>query len=267
MSSIEERLMRDIAAVTGGVVVTDSDLREASNALHESIEGYRRRNHRRTVAVDAAAAVALVAAGVTTYLLMRDDSATTQPVGPAPTTVDPDASFLTGSAPTRELIDGVWRLNDGGVVVRFTPDGAVQFDEAGTLFSHPVTTGSYTIRGDVISVTITHDKERSCVGRTLAMRASLPEAGSMRFVQSSANAVECSPLPLERGDWEQALPTRHQGLATIDNSTDPGWHPLSGKAVLYGVFLAQGGGHLLEIDRGGAYYVAENSGAAVYRGQ
>ena len=85
MSSIEERLMRDIAAVTGGVVVTDSDLREASNAVHESIEGYRRRNHRRTVAVAAAAAVALVAAGVTTYLLMSDDSATTQPVGPAPT--------------------------------------------------------------------------------------------------------------------------------------------------------------------------------------
>jgi hypothetical protein len=33
MSTIEERLARDIAAVTGGVVVTDSDVRDARDVL------------------------------------------------------------------------------------------------------------------------------------------------------------------------------------------------------------------------------------------
>ena len=56
MSSIEERLARDIAAVTGGVVVTESDLRDARDAVDERIESRRQRD-RRTVLAAAAAAV------------------------------------------------------------------------------------------------------------------------------------------------------------------------------------------------------------------
>jgi hypothetical protein len=267
MSSIEERLVRDIAAVTGGVVVTDSDLREASFEVHERINRERRRSHLRTAAVAAAAAVVLVAAGITAFLLVGDDDATTQPARPAPTVSDPDADFLTGSAPTPQLIEGVWRLNDGGVLVRFTPNAAVQFDKLGTLFSHPVARGTYTINGDLISMTLTHGHDFGCLDSSLAMRVSLPEAGIMRYVPSEKNLAECSPMPIARGEWQQVLPTRSQEMAGFDNSDDPGWHPLSGKAALAGVFLAQGGGHLLELDRGGSYYVADDAGAPVDRGQ
>ena len=267
MSSIEQRLARDIAAVTGGVVVTDSDLQEARTDIDERIDSRRRRDRLRTGAAVAAAAVVLVAAGVTTFLLVGDDDATTQPARPAPTVNDPDAGFLTGSAPTHQLVDGVWRLNDGGVLVRFAPNGAVQFDEQGTLFSRPSTSGTYLITRGVISMTITHDKDPGCVGRSLLMRASLPAAGTMRFVGSDANFSECSPMPVGRGEWQQVLPTRSRQMAAFDNSNDPGWHPLSGKAALAGVFLAQGGGHLLELDRDGSYYVASSAGAPVDRGQ
>ena len=44
MSSIEERLARDIAAVTGGVVVTESDLRDARDAVDERIDSRRQRD-------------------------------------------------------------------------------------------------------------------------------------------------------------------------------------------------------------------------------
>ena len=64
MSSIEERLARDIAAVTGGVVVTESDLRNAREAIDDRIDsGHQRR--RNGIVAAAAAAVLVVALGVT----------------------------------------------------------------------------------------------------------------------------------------------------------------------------------------------------------
>jgi len=247
--------------------VTESDLREASSSVNQRIDGARRRNRRRTVVIGAAAAIVLAAGSVTAIELLDDDDAATRPAAPAPAINDPDSAFLTGAAPTPELIRGVWRLNDGGVLVNFGPNGTVRFDEQGTLFSHPVTTGTYTVDGDVITVTITRDEQSGCVGKAFPVRSSLPGAGTLRFVSSQQSFGACSPMPLVQGEWQQALPTRNQEMAGYDNSKERGWHPLSGKTALYGVFLAGGGGHLLEIDRDGSYYVAAGSGKPVDRGQ
>jgi hypothetical protein len=57
MSTIEERLARDIAAVTGEVVVTESHLREAREEVDERIGNRRRRDRSVVVAAAAAAAV------------------------------------------------------------------------------------------------------------------------------------------------------------------------------------------------------------------
>ena len=70
MSTIEERLSRDIEAVTGGVVVTESDLRDARAEVDERIESRRQRNRRRGVA--AAAAAAAVVVGVAGWQGLRD---------------------------------------------------------------------------------------------------------------------------------------------------------------------------------------------------
>ena len=257
MSSIEERLARDIAAITGGVVVTDSDLREAREAVNERLEVRRRRDRRRTVAVAAAAAVVLAAAGVTAFELLKDDNAAVRPIAPAPTVNDSNAGYLSGRAPTPELVRGVWRLDNGGVAVNFTASGTVRFDSQGTLYSHPVTTGTYTIDGGVITVTITDAAQSGCAGATFAMRASLPKAGLMHFIATPESSSGCSPVPTAQGAWEQALPTNNKDMATLKTSKRPGWQPLSGKAALAGVFLAAGGGNLLELDRDGTYYVAD----------
>jgi hypothetical protein len=256
MSSIEERLARDIAAVTGGVVVTDSDLREARKAVDERLDTGRRRDRRRTVVAAVAAAVVLVAVGVTAFVLLNDDDAAVQPSGPAPTVDESNSDALTGRAPSPVLLRGVWRLDNGGVLVNFFASGTVQFDQEGTIYSNPVMTGAYTLDGDVISVTVTGSDQHDCLGKTFALRTSMTKAGTMRFVTSPGPDVGCSPVPVADGSWEQALPTRNKSLASLENSQDPGWQPLSGKAALNGVFLAGGGGHLLELDSDGSYYVA-----------
>ena len=65
MSTIEERLSRDIEAVTGEIVVTESDLRDARADVEDRIEGERQRDRRRGVV--AAAAAAAVVVGVATW--------------------------------------------------------------------------------------------------------------------------------------------------------------------------------------------------------
>jgi hypothetical protein len=80
----------------------------------------------------------------------------------------------------------------------------------------------------------------------------------MRFVPSQESGVGCSPVPAvpaNQGAWEQVLPTS-KGQANLGTSKGQGWQPLSGKSALFGLFLAGGGGNLLELDPDGSYYVA-----------
>ncbi len=268
MSSIEDRLARDIAAITGGVIVTESDLRDAREAVDHRYDSRRQQGRRRIVIAAAAAAVLIPVAGFAAFqTLGSDDKSAPQPAEPGPTdAVDPNADFLTGDAPTAQLIDGLWRLDNGELLLLFGEDGTVRFDTHGTLFSDPVMAGTYEIDGDLITVTTTDDARSECTGPDLTMRASLPESGLMRFVRSDSSSSACSPVPPGRLALEQVLPTNND-LAELDFSTGPGWEPLSDKAVLYGVWMAEGGGHVLEIDPDGAYYVADETGGLVDGGQ
>jgi hypothetical protein len=141
----------------------------------------------------------------------------------------------------------------------------VRLDDRGRLFSAPRISGTYAIDGDLITIKIANDSQGKCVGREVALRASLPEAGRLRFIRQGTSDT-CVPVPPSRGALDQVLPTSRT-MAETGNSTEPGWQPLPSKAALYGVWLAEGGGHVLEMDPDGAYYVADNSGQLVDRGQ
>ena len=109
MSSMEERLARDIAAVTEGVVMTESDQRDAREAVVERIEGRRQRDRRRTVGAAAAAAILLPVMGIVAVQTLGGDDKSSPVVDP-PTSVNDDVeAFLTGTDPTPELVVGVWR--------------------------------------------------------------------------------------------------------------------------------------------------------------
>ena len=269
MSSIEERLTRDIAAVTGGVVVTESDLRDARDAVVERIDSRRQGSRRRTVIAVAAAAVLIFVVGVAAFLTLDGDRETAPPAKPRPTTSNPEADFLIGSAPTPDLLQGVWRLDNGGVHMRFSAPNVISFDTAGRLFHNPGVHGTYVIAGDLITVSV-DGGPAGCGGQEFAMRASLPEPpvgpGALRLVHTQPGTGNCAPVQDERWVMEQVAPASHF-MTGLVFSTESGWQPLVGKSALYGVWLAEGGGYLLEIDPGGSYYVADESGEPIDRGQ
>jgi hypothetical protein len=269
MSSIEERLARDIAEVTGGVVVTESDLRNARDAVVERIDGQRQWNRRPTVIVAAAAAVLILILGVTAYQTLGGDHKTAPPANPGPTPSDPEADFLIGSAPTPDLLQGVWRLDNGGVQMRFSAPNVISYDTGGRLFHNPGVHGTYVIAGDLITVSV-DGGPAGCGGHEFAMRASLPEPpvgpGALRLVHTQSGTGNCAPAQDERWDMEQVLPTSPD-MANLVFSTESGWQPLVGKNSLYGVWLAEGGGYVLEIDPRGSYYVADESDEPIDRGQ
>jgi hypothetical protein len=264
--SIEELLARDIAAVTGGVVVTESDLRNAHDTVVERIESQRQWSRRRTVIAAAAAAVLILVVGIAAYEVRGGDRQSAPPANPSPAPSDPQADFLTGSAPTPDLLQGIWRLDNGTVQMRFSAPDVISIDDGGRLFDNPGVHGTYVIAGDLITVSV-DDGPAGCGGQEFAMRASLPEPGALHFVYTQLGSDGCATTTRdERWVMEQVLPAS-RFMTGLVFSTETGWQPLVGKNALYGVWLAERGGYVLEIDPGGAYYVADESGEAVDRGQ
>ncbi len=264
MSSIEERLARDIAEVTGGVVVTESDLRSAREGVDERITSRRQRDRRRILAVAAAAGVVIPILGIAAFQTLRGEE-TAPPVSPVPTSPNPDDAFLTGSAPTPDLLQGVWRVDNGTLLARFSPPNLLFFDNGGRLFDNPAVEATYEIAGDLIHVSV-NGGLAECAGQTFAMRASLPEPGALRFVYTQPGASNCSSAQGERWVLEQVLPTS-EGLAELDVPTKANWKPPASVPALHGDWMAEGGGYLLEISPEGAYYVSDESGEAIDRGR
>ena len=265
MNTIEQQLIRDIKAVTEGVVVTDSDLREAHNKVTEISVSKDRRDRRRLIAA-AAAAVVLAAGGIAALLTFDDDDGAARPAG-QPKVVDPDADWLTGTAPTTSLVQGVWRLDNGESIVEFTSTGAVRFTVRGSLFANPDATGTYSIHGDVIDMTTSWPGQDACANAQFSMRVSLVDTGIMHFVRSGPPDAGCSPVPFSfsRGSWEQLLPTSSD-LAGAGFSKDAQWKPLTDKYNLYGDLMPEGGGYVIEVNDSGTYFVADESGAVVDQG-
>ena len=267
MSSIEERLAQDIAAVTRGVIMTDSDLLDARNSLDEHIDNKRPPRRRATIVAGVAAAAVVAVLGVVAFQTLGDDEETAPaPAEPAPTPSDSDADFLTGDTPTTELVHGVWRVDNGYVAIRFAEPGLVAIDDTGRLFHNPRLQGSYVIDGDLITVTV-EGGPAGCEGQELAIRASVPGPGAMRLVSTGAGTGGCSPLRDGRWALEQVLPTNSPYLSEVGFSSEPGFEPVSDTSALVGMWLAEGGGFVLEIDPDGTYYVADDSAEPIDQGR
>jgi hypothetical protein len=253
MSSIEKALARDIAAVTEGVVVTDSDLLDAQEAIDERVDDQRRRSRRRAIAGGLATAAAVAAIGVVAFQTIGDDAESAPPANSGPTSIDPYAHFLKGTLPTPALVDGMWRVDNGEISVMFGEDGTVQFDDRGAVVSDPATSGTYTIDGERIIVTAS-DSTPNCVGREFVFRAALPSPGSIRLAPSPDSANACWPVPFGQVVLEHLLPTSNE-MAKLNNTSAPGWHPLPADVPLNGDWLAQGGGYILELAPDGSYVI------------
>lgn len=277
MSIVEERLLRDIAAVTGGVEVTDSELTEAREVLDERIEGRRQRDRRRILAGVAAAAVVIPVVGFVALQTLDGDDRSAPPVKPGPTkAVDPYAQFLGGTTPTADLLDGVWRVDNGSVLVHFSAPGTMAMDDGGRLFTDPDIEGTYQITGDLITLRVEKGPD-DCFGQSIAMRASVTERGAMHVVHTQPGVGDCAPEFPELAEnpgsyndvsWglEQVLPTRNKFLAGL-RITEKEWQKFPIGQALAGDWMAQGGGQMLELTRDGHYSVLAGTGDVVDRGQ
>ena len=265
MSSIEERLVRDIEDVTKGVIVTEPELLEARSELDEHIESTRRRDRRRTVLVVAAAAVVIAGAGVIA-VQSGGESEPVEPAGqPTPDSIaDTYDYWLTGGAPTAQLIDGLWRLDNGGMSLLFSEDGTVQIDEQGMVYSKPAAWGTYQIDG--VTINMTFDGGTSCEGTQQAMVASLMKDGTMRAVADDASGGNCTPFASGQMAWEHVLPPA-RALTGLAFSHETGWQPLPTQFNLAGDWAAEGGGYVLEMTPNGDYFLLDESAEAIDEGE
>jgi hypothetical protein len=268
MSAIEERLVQDIAAVTGGVVVTESDLQEAREVLEQNMDR-RRWSRRRTAAVLVAAAVVVPFVGVAVAKSLGSDRSapplTSVTPSPAPDGVanDPDL-WLTGRAPTPELVRGVWREDNGGVQMRFAAHGVFASDDRGQIFVDPGLAGRWELTGDEITIDVTGG-QAGCAGETIVLRVSLVEKGVLHDTPTEPAPTRCAFLSETWGALEQVLPTS-PAIAGYRNSDQENWTPWPRSSHLDGLWMVEGGGYALQIGTDGTYVVAGRSGEPVDRG-
>lgn len=262
MTSIEELLARDVAAVTGGVDMTQAELEQARDEVEQRIEVSRRGSRRRVTL--AVAATAAVVAGVGAVALAADPAgeADSAPAG-GPESDDPYASFLLGEAPTEEAIQGVWRVDNGMTLVRFHGDDEVAFDTRGQITTAEIT-GTYTLEGDQVVVALDDGARPGCTGE-VAFRAAVPNAGEMRMVVTEPAPLACGFEQDGRWVLEHMLPTR-PGYIGFGPADDDVTGPLR-EAVLPGFWMVVGGGYGLQLTPGNTYYVLGGDGESIELGQ
>jgi len=252
MSSIEERLARDIAAVTGGVVMTEADLEEAREALDQRIEVGQR--NRRKYGAAAAAAVLVVAAGIAAIAL-DDDDKSAGPAGTgdhATTLADTDKKWLTGDSLTQDGLEGVWRVDNGTVSLRFMDNGTFSYDDTGSLFTDfgdQDAYGAYTVDESVITLITSTSTKPGCANARVRLHASKPEPGKVRLVLDGGDTTDCSPVGYGQQALEQILPAMPDYASMASNAANEnGWEPLTDATSLGGLYF-DGGNHLLELDQ------------------
>jgi hypothetical protein len=270
MSTVEELLERDIAAVTGGVIVSESDLQVARDEIERRVVSRQQRARRRMVVAAAAAALTIPALGYLAFHELGNGDRSAPPAHRGPVThpqVDADADFLTGSPPSSRLVDGLWRVDGDQLLIRFSGDGTMRFDNAGTLYSDPAVTGTYAIKGGLITISI-GTGPTECVGQQFAVRAAISAEGEMHAVHTQPAAAGCSPSRGERWVLQQVLPTYNADLSGLDVPTHGDWRSPRGPTSLYGDWMAEvtdplwplnTGGLVLEIAPDGTYAVAADN--------
>lgn len=279
MNEVDERRVIDaLQAISGGLTVTDQDLREAQARLHEQIPPDPTRRHTAVTAIVAAAAVVAGVIGVM-EVTARNDTTPPSPAGrtlekPAAAAVtlanalDGDAyegpreDFLAGRPPTQDDVEGLWLL-------RRPFSAPMVFDAKGNWSlgapSDPWVGGPYSIRGSSLSRDVLVDYKCSEGPRPfrLSWAAAMADEGSLRL-QFTGQLNRCTPAD-DREVWDRLLPGPSP-LADYfrEVSTTIGWEPaevteisksFDGFEVGLGedLYYDPRSGHLLEVLTQGRY--------------
>lgn len=233
--------------------MTEPDLEEAREVLDQRIEGRRRRSRRLYAA--AAAAVLVVAGGVAALGLDDGDGKAAGPAGSGDKVrplLDVDQQYLTGEPVTQDVLEGVWRVDNGEVSVRFAGNGQFWYDDTGKLFSSrndQDVFGTYTVDEGMITLITSRSAEADCIDAPVRLHASVPSPGDVRLVLAYNAPVDCSPVGYGQKALEQVLPAKPDFVdyATEGSLTEKGWKPLGNGQGFRGLYFS--GTRLLELDR------------------
>ena len=267
MSTIEERLSRDIEAVTGGIVVSESDLQDARAQVSERIENGRERNRRRGAA--AAVAAAAVVVGVATWQGLSGDSPGPSPAppGPSPTPSElseEDVQFLQGEAVTPEGLPGVWRLDNKTMLFMFTADGGFRYDDTGRLSADPQVEGTYAVDGDAITVDV-EGGTAGCAGLTLTLRAVIAPDGPLHVVPVGVDPEACDGPFSDQWVVEPILPVSDY-WSDIKVAPGVNWDPPAGYDSVQATWFDTQGGFLVELRDDGSFTRLTGTGEVADRG-
>ena len=269
MTSIEERLLQDIEAVTGGLVSTEQDLREARGDLERRID-VRRQADRRRVAVGAVAASTAMVVGLAAWQVQGDDKEHS-PVGPVTgvtETSESEEEFLAGDPPTTDQLLGVWQAHTParrGILWKFTADGVVALGFAGSVAEDPAVHGTFEISEDAVVVEI-DDDVTLCQDKSWTLRAAVNEDGGLNVVPRDVDVADmCGTSAPPRWVLDRVLPVPGGGELPEVPAGDDFGPPPNRKAVV-GAWSDPAGGYIVELRWDGTYTMLTGAAEKADRG-
>ena len=184
-----------------------------------------------------------------------------QPSDATKTTSEPTPTVdVEGELPTADDLRGIWQHETQPTrMIRFGPDDGFAVDTHGSIDSSPALVGSYELDDRDIVVTVTQVGGACDVGDTWTWRAGVPADGELLLVFTETGMGACA-IPVGT-EWPfiRLSPRSSAGAAlTVDPSgrfVPLPANPDAALEVLDGLWLLEGGGHLLRLRPYGTYAV------------
>jgi hypothetical protein len=213
------------------------------------------RNQRWRVARRRTGAYALVAALLAAGLAIGIGAleTDTRPAAPSRTPT------VRGLLPTPSLLAGIW-LNDGGpspgwsnLLVRFSPDGTVAFDDLGVLDTTPAVLGTYELDGRTITFSAGPRSAACTGGDTWTWEAGVPDDGRLHVVNIEDGTGNCSVGVGTEWTFTRVSPVSPAtARITVPEPTGKAVPPPS-EATLRGIWLLGGSGTLVRLGEDRTY--------------
>jgi hypothetical protein len=173
-----------------------------------------------------------------------------------PATVPAARPYLQGLEPTAERLAGIWVIHDDNpLLVRFSPDGTYAFDNIGLLDTDPAASGTFEVSGRTI--TFVEGQSRICPeGDRYGWRASVTTDGRLHVLHLSTQEV-IDDIPDDcdlagESTWTRVSPSSQAGMR-IPAIPQGDEAPPSSISALRGIWLLEGGGHLIRFNTDGTY--------------
>jgi hypothetical protein len=175
----------------------------------------------------------------------------TEPAPPVP---------VEGRAPSADELQGIWQhVTQPTRMIRFGPDDGFAVDTHGSIDSSPALVGAYELDGRNIVVTVTQVGGACDVGDTWTWRSGVPADGRLELVFTETGRGGCA-IPVGT-EWSfiRLSPRSSAGAGlTVDPSgrlVPLPAEPEEALEVLDGLWLLEGGGHLLRLRPYGTYAI------------